>query len=59
MRLIRTSLGSIASLKEALVELDALELKLDNTQDEQISLTDPDTRSLRTRDTGIVGHSLQ
>ena len=45
----------IASLKEALVELDALEVELDKTEDKQISLTDPDARSLRTRGTGIVG----
>ena len=49
----------IASLKQALVELDALELELDKTQDKQISLTDPDTRSLRTRGTGIVGYNVQ
>jgi transposase len=49
----------IASLKQALVELDALELELDKTEDKQISLTDPDTRSLRTRGTGIVGYNVQ
>ena len=49
----------IASLKEALVELDVLELELDKTEDKQISLTDPDTRSLRTRGTGIVGYNVQ
>jgi hypothetical protein len=37
----------IASLKEALVELDTLEVELDKTEDKQISLTDPDARSLK------------
>jgi transposase len=49
----------IASLKEAVVELDALEGELDKTEDKQISITDPDARSLRTRGTGIVGYNVQ
>jgi len=49
----------LASLKEALLELDALELELDKTEDKQISLTDPDARSLRTRGTGVVGYNVQ
>ncbi len=49
----------IASLKAALAELEALEPTLENTEDKQISLTDPDTRSLRTRGTGIVGYNVQ
>ncbi len=49
----------IASLRQALVELDALEVELDKTEDKQISLTDPDARSLRTRGTGIVGYNVQ
>ncbi len=49
----------IASLKEALVELDALEPELNASEDKQISITDPDARSLRTRGTGIVGYNVQ
>jgi transposase len=49
----------IASLKEALAELDGLEVELDKTEDKQISLTDPEARSLRTRGTGIVGYNVQ
>jgi len=49
----------IASLKEALVELNALEPELDKAEDKQISLTDPEARSLRTRGTGIVGYNVQ
>ena len=49
----------LASLKEALAELDALEPELEKTEDKQISLTDPESRSLRTRGTGIVGYNVQ
>jgi transposase len=49
----------IASLKEALAELDALEPELNESEDKQISLTDPESRSLRTRGTGIVGYNVQ
>jgi len=49
----------IASLKEALAELDALEPELDKREDKQISLTDPEARSLRTRGTEIVGYNVQ
>jgi hypothetical protein len=49
----------IASLNEALAELDALEPALNKSEDKQISLTDPQARSLRTRGTGIVGYNVQ
>ena len=49
----------IASLKEALAELEALEPELERTEDKQISLTDSEARSLRTRGTGIVGYNVQ
>ncbi|MFT5450214.1 MAG: transposase [Gammaproteobacteria bacterium] len=49
----------IASLQAAVAELDVLEPELNKAEDKQISLTDPDTRSLRTRGTGIVGYNVQ
>ena len=49
----------IASLKEALAEVNALEPELNKREDKQISLTDPEARSLRTRGTGIVGYNVQ
>ena len=49
----------IASLKEALAALNALEPELNKREDKQISLTDPEARSLRTRGTGIVGYNVQ
>ena len=49
----------IASLKEALAQLDPLEAQLNETENKNISLTDPEARSLRTRGTGIVGYNVQ
>ena len=49
----------IASLKEALAQVNALEPELNQREDKQISLTDPEARSLRTRGTGIVGSNVQ
>jgi transposase len=49
----------IASLKEALAGLDAVEAELNESDDKQVSQTDPETRSLRTRGTGIVGYNVQ
>ena len=49
----------IASLKEALAQLDVVEAELNETEDKQVSLTDPEARSLRTRGTGIVGYNVQ
>jgi hypothetical protein len=40
-------------------ELKALEVRLNATPDQQISLTDPDARSMKTRGTGIVGYNAQ
>jgi len=49
----------IASLKEALAQLDPVEAQLNETENKNISLTDPEARSLRTRGTGIVGYNVQ
>lgn len=49
----------IASLKEALAQVNASETELNQREDKQISLTDPDARSLRTRGTGTVGYNVQ
>ncbi len=49
----------IASLKDALAQLDVVETELNETEDKQVSLTDPEARSLRTRGTGIVGYNVQ
>lgn len=49
----------IAALKAQMKELQAIEVQLNATPDKQISLTDPDARSMKTRGTGIVGYNVQ
>jgi transposase len=49
----------IESLKEEMERTKRLEAELLKTPEKQISLTDPDARSLRTRGTGIVGYNVQ
>lgn len=51
----------IASVKEHLNKLDKIEKQLLHAVDQQISLTDPDARSMATsgRGTGIVGYNVQ
>lgn len=49
----------IAALKRQMQELREVEVQLNETPDKQISLTDPDARSMKTRGTGIVGYNVQ
>jgi hypothetical protein len=49
----------IAALKKRMKELKEIEVQLNETPDQQISLTDPDARSMKTRGTGIVGYNVQ
>ncbi len=49
----------IAALKEQMRSLKEIETQLEATPDKQISLTDPDARSMKTRGTGIVGYNVQ
>jgi len=49
----------IIALKAQLKALKAIEVQLEATSDKQISLTDPDARSMKTRGTGIVGYNVQ
>ncbi len=51
----------IAKLKEEMQRLHALEIRMLATPDQQISLTDPDARSMATsgRGSGIVGYNVQ
>ena len=51
----------IAKLQEETARLNAINLDLQNSVDKQISLTDPDCRSMATsgKDTGIVGYNVQ
>ena len=51
----------IGKLKEEVARLNAINKDLQRSEDEQISLTDPDSRSMATsgKDTGIVGYNVQ
>jgi len=49
----------IAALKEQMQKLKVIETALKDSPDQQISLTDPDSRSMKTRGTGIVGYNVQ
>jgi transposase len=48
----------IAALKEQLQRLKALEVQMLASPDQQLSLADPDARSMKSRDGGIVGYSV-
>jgi transposase len=49
----------IAALKEQMQRLKALEAQMLASPDQQLSLTDPDARSMKSRDGGIVGYNVQ
>ena len=49
----------IAALKEQLQQLKTLETQMLASPDQQLSLTDPDARSMKSRDGGIVGYNVQ
>jgi transposase len=49
----------IAALKLQMASLKEIEAKLIETGETQISLTDPDARSMITRGSGIVGYNVQ
>jgi len=49
----------IAALKNQMAALKDIEARLEQTGETQISLTDPDARSMMTRGAGIVGYNVQ
>jgi transposase len=49
----------IAALKERMKALKDIEVQLHQIPDKQISLTDPDARSMKTRGTGMVDYHVQ
>ena len=50
----------LAKLKEEIARLNAIDAQLQASPDKQVSLTDPDARSMATsgKDTGIVGYRV-
>ena len=51
--------SKIVKLKKEIQRLNEIEVKLLASPDKQISLTDPDARSMITRGSGIVGYNVQ
>ena len=49
----------IASLTEEVRQLQAIEIQRTEAPDQQVSLTDPDARSMTARGTGVVGYNVQ
>ncbi len=49
----------IAALKEQMQRLKVIEAQMHASPDQQVSLTDPDARSMKSRDGGIVGYNVQ
>ena len=49
----------ITALKTEMARLKTLEVQMLQAPDHQLSLTDPDARSMKTRGTGIVGYNVQ
>jgi transposase len=49
----------IAALEEEMDRLKKLEVRMLEAPDEQLSLTDPDARSMKSRGSGIVGYNVQ
>ena len=49
----------VAALKEEMARLKKLEVRMLEAPDKQLSLTDPDARSMNSRGTGLVGYNVQ
>jgi transposase len=49
----------IAALKEEMARLKKCEVRMLEAPDNQLSLTDPDARSMKSRGTGMVGYNVQ
>jgi hypothetical protein len=49
----------IAALKRQMQELQRIERQMNDAAHKQVSLTDPDARSMNTREGGIVGYNVQ
>lgn len=49
----------IAALRKEMDRLKKYEVRLHEAPDKQVSVTDPDARSMKTRGTGVVGYNVQ
>jgi transposase len=55
----RTLEDKIAAMRKEMARLKKLEARMLSAPDKQVSLTDPDARSMKSRGTGIVGYNVQ
>ena len=55
----RSLKDKITALEEQMDRLKKLEVRMLESPDKQLSLTDPDARSMKSRGTGIVGYNVQ
>jgi len=51
--------SKISKLREEMARLKKLEVRMLEAPDQQLSLTDPDARSMKSRGTGLVGYNVQ
>ena len=49
----------VAALEKEMDRLKKLEIRMLEAPDQQLSLTDPDSRSMKSRGTGVVGYNVQ
>jgi transposase len=55
----KTLQDKVAKLREEMARLKKLEVRMLEAPDQQLSLTDPDARSMSSRGTGVVGYNVQ
>ena len=55
----KTLQNKISKLREEMARLKKLEVRMLEAPDQQLSLTDPDARSMKSRGTGLVGYNVQ
>ena len=56
---VRSLTDKLAALEEEMVRLKKFEVRMLEAPDQQLSLTDPDARSMKSRGAGIVGYNVQ
>ena len=55
----KTLQKKVTKLREEMARLKKLEVRMLEAPDKQLSLTDPDARSMKSRGTGLVGYNVQ
>ena len=55
----KTLQDKVAKLREEMARLKKLEVRMLEAPDKQLSLTDPDARSMKSRGSGVVGYNVQ